>query len=123
MTKKQYVFRKEKSAANAIFALRMVTVRTIDMQKALYMRFIGYEKKTFDIDGQEGMNNMVKCIEQMTENLKLISTWYSDQIAVVKIGNENTVSRDSQRNGTGMCAITKSMFYLYGADGKLQMVF
>ena len=44
VTEEQYGFMPDKATANAIFILRMLSERAIEMQKDIYVCFIDYEK-------------------------------------------------------------------------------
>ena len=72
---------------NAIFILRMIAERSIEMQKDLYVCFIDYTK-AFDKVKHKELIDMLQQIGVDGKDLRLIRNLYWNQTAAVTI-NEN----------------------------------
>lgn len=113
VSEEQYGFRKGKGTANAIFALRMVTERSIEMQKDVYMCFVDFEK-AFDMVRHEDMVRMLQEIGLDNKDIRLLSNLYWDQKAAVKVDNVKTEWVDIRRGVRQGCVLSPDLFSLYG---------
>ena len=68
---KQYGFRKGKGTRNAIFVLRMITERAIEMQKDLYLCYIDFQK-AFDTVKHERVMEMLQDIGIDGKEMRMI---------------------------------------------------
>ena len=100
----QYGFMKDKGTKNAIFVLRMLSERAIQMQQKMYLCFIDW-KKAFDSVNHEKLLQLLNKVGIDSKDLWLIQALHYEQIANVKIGND--VTGDTQiKKGSD-----KAMFY------------
>ena len=113
VNEEQYGFRKGKGTINAIFGLRMMIERCIEMQKNVYLCFIDFEK-AFDTVKHENMIEMLKEIHLDGKDVRLISNLYWDQKAAVEIENERTSWVEIKRGIRQGCVLSPDMFSLYG---------
>jgi len=80
-------FRKNKGTKNAIFFLRSMTERNIQMQEDVYAAFIDYEK-AFD---RVKHINIMKDLEEMGidgKDIRILKNLYWDQMAAISIDGE-----------------------------------
>ena len=75
--REQCGFRKGKGTVNAIYMLRMVIERSIEMQKDLYLAFIDFEK-AFDTVRHEEMIKMLEDIGIDKKDIRIITNIYWD---------------------------------------------
>ena len=83
----QFGFRKNKGARNAVFVMRTLAERSIEMQRNLYAVFIDYEK-AFDRDKR---HEIMKDLEQIgvdQKDRRLLETLYWEQIAALSIDGD-----------------------------------
>ena len=79
-----YGFRKGKGATNAIFALRMIIERSVEMQKTVFLCFIGIEK-AFDTVKHEKLVTILESVGIDGKDTSLISNLHWNQKAAVRI--------------------------------------
>lgn len=113
VSEEQYGFRKGKGTVNAIFNLRMITERTVEMQKDIYMCFVDFEK-AFDMVRHEDLIRMLQGIGLDDKDIRLISNLYWDQKAAVKIDNVKTEWVEIRRGVRQGCVLSPDLFSLYG---------
>lgn len=109
----QYGFRKGKGTVNAIFVLRMIMERAIEVQKDIYLCFVDFEK-AFDTVRHEDMINMLKDIGLDGKDIRVLKNLYWDQKAAVKIGNGKTNWIEIRRGVRQGCVLSPALFSLYG---------
>ena len=112
VSKEQYGFRKGKGTANAIFALRMIIERTIEMQKDMYMCFVDFEK-AFDMVRHEDLIRILQRIGLDEKDIRLLSNLYWDQKSAVKIEDVKTEWVDIRRGVRQGCVLSPDLFSLY----------
>ena len=113
IAEEQYGFRKGKGTANAIFLLRMLSERAIEMQREVYLCFIDYEK-AFDTVKHEEMLRMLSRLEVDERDVRLIRNLYYQQRAAVRVGDELTEPVDIRRGVRQGCVLSPDLFTLYG---------
>ena len=86
---KQCGFMKDKGTKNAIFVLRMLSERAIQMQQTRHLCFIDW-KKTFDSVNHEKLLQLLNKVGIDSKDLRLIQALHYEQLANVKIGNDVT---------------------------------
>lgn len=74
---KQYGFRKGKGTINAIFTLRMIMERTVEMQRDVFICFLDFEK-AFDTVRHEPLMKMLSDIGMDGKDLRLLLFLYWD---------------------------------------------
>ena len=72
----QYGFRKGKGTTNAIFALRLIIERSVEMQKTVLLCFVDYEK-AFDTVKHEELVKILESKETDGKDTRLISNLFS----------------------------------------------
>ena len=112
ISEEQYGFVKGKGTANAIFTLRMITERAIEMQRDVFLCFIDYEK-AFDTVRHEEMLKMLADIQVDDHDIRLIRNVYYQQKAAVKVGDELTDTVDIRRGVRQGCVLSPDLFSLY----------
>ena len=85
----QYGFMKVKGATNAIFTLRMIIERSVEMQKTVFLCFVDSEK-AFDTVKHEELVNILESTGMDGKDTRLIGNLYWNQKAAVRIENEVT---------------------------------
>ena len=80
---------KDKGTKNAIFVLRMLSERAIQMQQTMYLCFVDW-KKAFDSVDHEKLLQLLNKIGIDGKDIRLIQVLYYEQTANVKIGNDIT---------------------------------
>ena len=103
----QYGFMKDKGIKNAIFVVRMLSERAIQMQQTMYLCFID-SKKAFDSVNYEKLLQLLNKIGIDSKDLRLIQALYYEQTANVKIGD--TQIKKEVRQG---CVLSSDLFNLY----------
>ena len=96
ISEEQYGFRKGKGTTNAIFNMRMISERAVEMQKVVYLCFIDYEK-AFDTVRHAYMLEMLKRIGADSRDIRVIRNLYYEQKAAVRVENELTDTVDIKR--------------------------
>ena len=71
ISSEQYGFMKDKGTKNAIFVLRMLSERAIQMQQTMYLCFVDW-KKTFDSVNDEKLLQLLNKIGIDSKDLTLI---------------------------------------------------
>ena len=80
----QYGFVPDAGTRNAIFALRMLCERSIEVQRDVYLCFIDY-KKAFDRVRHEELMSILEDINVDGKDVRLLSTLYWEQKAAVRV--------------------------------------
>ena len=111
--KEQYGFMKGKGTSNAIFILRMLGERAVEMQRDLFLCFIDYEK-AFDTVRHADLLTMLKNINIGGKDLRIIRNLYFKQTAAVRIENELTDWVEIKRGVRQGCVLSPILFSLYG---------
>ena len=109
----QYGFRKGKGTRNAIFILRMLIERAIEMQRKVYLCFVDFQK-AFDTVDHEMIIEMLKEIGIDGKDLRLITNLYWEQRAAVRIGMGRSEWVDITRGVRQGCVLSPDLFSLYG---------
>ena len=112
IAEQQYGFMKEKGTRNAIFILRMIAERAIEMQKDVYVCFIDYTK-AFDKVKHKDLIDMLQQIGLDGKDLRLIRNLYWNQTAAVTINNNLTPWQEIKRGVRQGCPLSPDMFSLY----------
>ena len=113
ISEEQYGFVKGKGTRNAIFIIRMLTERAIEMQKDVYMCFIDYEK-AFDRVRHTDLIEILQRINLDGKDIRLINNLYWSQMAAVNIDNNLTSWIEIKRGVRQGCVLSPDLFSIYG---------
>ena len=113
VAEEQYGFVEGKGTRNAIFILRMLSERAIEVQKDLYFCFIDYEK-AFDRVKHENLIKMLKNINIDGKDLRIIKNLYWSQKAAVRVGDGQSDWIEIMRGVRQGCVMSPDLFALYG---------
>ena len=102
-----------KGTTNAIFVLRMLAERAVEMQKDMYVCFIDYEK-AFDRVKHGELINMLERIGADGKDVRMIENVYWNQKAAIKIEGEQSEWVDIKRGVRQGCVMSPDLFSLYG---------
>ena len=109
----QYGFRPGKGTRNAIFVVRMLTERAIEMRKDLYLCFVDYEKAFDKIHHSE----MIKILEEISldsKDIRVITNLYWKNEAAFKVGDQLSEWTEIHRGVRQGCVLSPDLFALYG---------
>ena len=109
----QFGFLEGKGTTNAIFVLRMLAERAVEMQKDMYVCFIDYEK-AFDRVKHGELINMLERIGADGKDVRMIENVYWNQKAAIKIEGEQSEWVDIKRGVRQGCVMSPDLFSLYG---------
>ena len=112
IAEEQYGFRKGKGTCNAIFVLRMIIERAIEVQKNLFMCFIDYQK-AFDTVKHEELLALLSSLDIGRKDLRIIRNLYYEQTAAVRVDNELTDYVKIKRGVRQGCVLSPVLFSLY----------
>jgi len=108
----QFGFRKCKGTRNAVFVMRMLAERSIEMQKNLYIVFIDYEKAFDRVKHHEIMKDLEQIgIDQ--KDRRLIENLYWEQMAAISIDGDLSEWTNIKRGVRQGCVISPDLFSLY----------
>ncbi|GFS06308.1 retrovirus-related Pol polyprotein LINE-1 [Elysia marginata] len=105
-------FVEEKGTTNAVYMLRMITERALEMQKDIYPCFIDYTKAFDRVKHWE----MIKQLKQLLvdrKDLRIIKNIYWQQTAAVRIENETSPFQMIKRGVRQGCVLSPDLFILY----------
>ena len=108
----QHGFRKGTGTNSAIFALRMIIERSVEMQKTVYLCFVDSEK-AFDTVKHEELVNILKSTGMDGKDTRLIGNLYWNQKAAVRIENKVTDRTEIKRGVRQGCVLSPDFFSLY----------
>ena len=111
--REQFGFMEGKGTANAIFVLRMISERSIEMQKDLYVCFIDYEK-AFDTVKHGEIVKMLEDIGVDGKDVRLVKNLYWNQRAAEKIEDECSEFVEVKRGVRQGFVMSPDLFSLYG---------
>ena len=108
----QFGFVSGKGTRNAIFCLRTIAERSIEVQKNLYICFVDYEK-AFDKVKHEEMLKLLRDINVDGKDLRLIQNLYWKQKAAVRVGEELSEWQEIRRGVRQGCVLSPDLFNIY----------
>ena len=114
--KEQYGFMKDTGTRNAIFTLRMICERSIEMQKDLYLCFIDYTidyTKAFDRENHEQLLDMLQNLDLDGKDLRFLRNLYWEQQAGMWINNRISDFKQIKRGVRQGCVFSPDLFNLY----------
>ena len=113
IAEEQYGFSEGKGTRNAIFIMKMLLERAIEVQKEVYMCFIDYEK-AFDKVKHSKLIEILQNLNLDGKDIRLISNLYWSQEAAVKIDNNLTPWFEVRRGVRQGCVLSPDLFSVYG---------
>ena len=115
IAEEQYGFMKGKGTANAIFLLRMICERAIEMQRDVYLCFIDYQK-AFDTVKHEEMLRILVRLGIDNQDARLIKNLYYQQKAAVRVGDELTETVEIKRGVRQGCVLISGSLLIVLGD-------
>ena len=112
ISNEQCGFIKGKGTRNAIFILRMLTERAIEVNKDLYICFVDFEK-AFDRVKHENLMKMLEDLNVDGKDLRLVKNLYWKQEATVRVCNGETRLQEIRRGVRQGCVMSPDFFNLY----------
>lgn len=112
ISEEQYGFMPDKGTRNAVFILKNIAERSIEVQKDLYLAFIDY-KKAFDRVRHDEILQMLNEINVDDKDLRLIQNLYYDQSAVIRVGDNTTEECAIKKGVRQGCVMSPDLFSLY----------
>ena len=106
----QFGFRKNKGTRNAIFVMRTLAERSIEVQKDIFAIFIDYEKAFDKVKHEEIMKDL-RTLQVDDKDLRLLQNLYWKQIATISIDGEVSEQWTAIKRGVrqGCVFITRSL--------------
>ena len=108
----EYGFMPDKKTRNAVFTLKNLGQRAIEMKKDLFLCFINY-KKAFDKVKHKEMICMLDQIGIDDKDLRIIQNLYHEQTASIKINDKVGDFTPIQRGVRQGCVLSPDLFLLY----------
>ena len=112
VSEEQYGFMPDKGTRNAIFLLRMLSERSIEMQKDLYVCFVDYVK-AFDKIQHRTLIEMLEILDVDGKEIDLIASLYWNQVAAINIDGSLSDWITIQRGARQGCNMSPDLFALY----------
>lgn len=115
ISEEQYGFMKDKGTRDAIFNLRVLCDRAIEVQKTIYIVFLDYEK-AFD---KVSHIKLMECLERCGVDGKdrnIIQNLYWNQTARVRVGDTLSDNVQIERGVRQGCIMSPTLFGRYTED-------
>ena len=112
ISNEQCGFIKGKGTRNAIFILRMLMERVIEVKKELYICFVDFEK-AFDRVRHEDLMKMLEELELDGKDLRLIKNLYWKQEAAVRVSNSESSTQSIKRGVRQGCVMSPDFLNYY----------
>ena len=112
ISEEQFGFVSGKGTSNALFSLRVIAERALEVQKDLFVCFVDYEK-AFDKVKHVELFNMLKNLNMDGKDLRLLRNIYWKQKAAVRVGNEESTMQEIRRGVRQGCVLSPDLFNLY----------
>src|SRR5215469_16802442 len=112
ISEEQYKFVKGKGTRNAIFVLRNLAEKVLEVNQDLYLCFVDYEK-AFDKVKHEGLMKMLERLEIDEKDLRIIKKLYWNQKVAVKIDDVESKRQCIEIGVRQGCVMSPHLFNLY----------
>ena len=112
ISNEQCGFMKGKGTRNAIFILRSLMERVIEVNKKLYICFVDFEK-AFDKVKHEDLIKMLEELELDGKDLRLIKNLYWKQEASVRLVNGDSKVQSIKRGVRQGCVMSPDLYNFY----------
>ena len=112
IAKEQYGFMTDKSTRNAIFILRILIERTIEVKHDIYLCFLDYTK-AFDKVKHGNLFQILEKLDIDGKDLRLVRNLYWDQKAAMRINDDTSEYINIKRGVRQGCVLSPDLFNLY----------
>ena len=112
IAEEQYGFRKGRGTREAIFNLRILCERSLEMNREVYLAFIDYEK-AFDRVRHEDLLDILMQIGLDGKDVRVIRNLYWEQEASIQVSGEQTGWKHIKRGVRQGCVLSPTLFGLY----------
>ncbi|CAF1377520.1 unnamed protein product [Adineta ricciae] len=112
IAKEQYGFMPDKGTRNAIFILRMIIERSIEVKHDLYLCFLDYTK-AFDKVKHDNLLEILDQVDIDGKDLQLIRNLYWNQKAAMKINGDTSEYTNIKRGVRQGCVLSPDLFNIY----------
>ena len=112
IAEEQCGFIEGKGTINAIYMLRAIIERALEVQKDLYLCFIDYTK-AFDRVQHDNIINILENLHIDGKDLRIIKNMYWEQTAAIRIENEVSEFIKIKRGVRQGCVLSPDLFSLY----------
>src|SRR5437870_6695400 len=108
-------FMNDTGTRNAIFILRNICERTVEVNKNLYLCFIDFTK-AFDKVRHNKLRNMLQDLDLDGKDIRLVRNLYWDQSAAIRYKNELGNFASIKRGVRHGCVLSPDLFNLYSEN-------
>ena len=108
----QFGFMADKGTRNAIFALKTLMERSIEVQKDLYLCFIDYSK-AFDKVRHSDLFDILTGLDIDGKDLRVLRNLYWEQEAAIRVDNDCSEYRPIRRGVRQGCVFSPDLFNIY----------
>ncbi|CAF1369208.1 unnamed protein product [Adineta steineri] len=112
IAKEQYGFMPDKGTRNAIFILRMIIERSIEVKHDIYLCFLDYTK-VFDKVKHDSLFQILEKLDIDGKDLRLIRNLYWEQKAAMKVNNDTSEYTNIKRGVRQGCVLSPDLFNIY----------
>ena len=112
VAEEQCGFTEDKGTRNAIFILRMLSERMIDVQRDIYVCFIDYQK-AFDNVRHEELFELLKGIGMDGKDWRLLRHLYWNQSAALRVGGELSGWVQIEKDVRQGCVMSPDLYNIY----------
>ncbi|GFN99336.1 multidrug resistance-associated protein 1 [Plakobranchus ocellatus] len=112
IAEEQCGFVEDKGTSNAIYILRTLIERALEVQKDVYLCFIDYTK-AFDRVQHDEIITQLKQLNIGGKDLRIIKTMYWEQTSAMRIENKTSTFQDIKRGVRQGCILSPDLFSLY----------
>ena len=105
-------FLEGKGTVNAVYMLRTLIKRALEVQKDVYLCFIDYTK-AFDRAKHDELFKQVKQLRLDGKELRLIKNMYWKQKVAVRVDNDTNSFQKIKRSVRQGCVLLRDLFNLY----------
>ena len=108
----QFGFRSDCGTRKAVFVLKNIGQRSIEMQKDIYMCFVDYTK-AFDRIEHNEMMHFLDDLSLDDKDLRLIQTLYYQQYAAIRVNSKLSEMVPIKRGVRQGCILSPDLFSMY----------
>ena len=108
----QYGFVQDAGTRNAIFTIRLLAERALELQKDIFICFIDFAK-AFDKVKHDHLLDLLQKLNLDGKDLRVIWNLYWEQSACIRIGNDYSKFTKIKRGVRQGCVFSPDLFNLY----------